>query len=46
MNFIRQFFTSPVSPETMSAAKAKAQKIIDENAVGMSTYLPTPYRYF
>ncbi|KAI1736627.1 putative glutaredoxin [Xylaria scruposa] len=37
MNFIRKFF-SPVSPEAMSAAKDKAQKIINENAVG--TFLP------
>ncbi|KAI0870611.1 thioredoxin-like protein [Hypoxylon argillaceum] len=41
MNFIRQFFSSP-SPETMSAAKTKAQTIIDENAVALfsKSYCP------
>ncbi|KAI1437431.1 putative glutaredoxin [Xylaria sp. CBS 124048] len=33
MNFIRQFFASPAPSEAMSAAKVKAQNIINENAV-------------
>ncbi|KAI1329086.1 putative glutaredoxin [Xylariaceae sp. FL0255] len=45
MNFIRQFFTfsSSVSPEAMSAAKTKAQKIIDENAVAVFSKSYCPY---
>ncbi|KAI3325223.1 putative glutaredoxin [Xylariaceae sp. AK1471] len=35
MNFIRKLFTTSVSPEAMSAAKTKAQSIIDENAVAV-----------
>jgi hypothetical protein len=34
MNFIRNFFSTSLSLEDMSAAKTKAQNIIDENAVG------------
>lgn len=35
ISFLRRFFqTSSVAPATMSAAKTKAQQIIDENAVG------------
>jgi len=41
MNFIRSFFTSSVSTEAMSAAKTKAQNIIDENAVGKSPLTET-----
>jgi hypothetical protein len=37
ISFLRRFFASSVNPATMSAAKTKAQKIIDENAVGMNT---------
>ncbi|KAI8624760.1 putative glutaredoxin [Xylariaceae sp. FL1651] len=43
MNFIRQFFTTSVSPEAMSAAKTKAQKIIDENAVAVFSKSYCPY---
>ncbi|KAI0444178.1 putative glutaredoxin [Xylaria telfairii] len=41
MNFIRKLF-APASPEAMSAAKEKAQKIIDENAVAVfsKSYCP------
>ncbi|KAI0546902.1 putative glutaredoxin [Xylaria curta] len=42
MNFIRKFF-SPVSPEAMSAAKDKAQKIINENAVAVFSKSYCPY---
>ncbi|KAI0397293.1 putative glutaredoxin [Xylariaceae sp. FL0594] len=42
MNFIRSFFSSPVSAETMSAV-AKAQKIIDENAVAVFSKSYCPY---
>ena len=34
ISFLRRFFASSVSPAAMSAAKTKAQGIIDENAVG------------
>jgi hypothetical protein len=36
-NFLRSFFTGAraASPNTIMAAKAKAQDIIDNNAVGM-----------
>ncbi len=37
ISFLRRFFASSVNPATMSAAKTKAQKIIDENAVGTNT---------
>lgn len=37
ISFLRRFFASSVNPATMAAAKTKAQKIIDENAVGMNT---------
>ncbi|KAI0404016.1 putative glutaredoxin [Xylaria palmicola] len=41
MNFLRQLFSS-TPPEAMSAAKVKAQKIIDENAVAVfsKSYCP------
>ncbi|KAI1190263.1 putative glutaredoxin [Nemania serpens] len=42
MNFIRKFFAPP-SPEAMSAAKAKAQKIIEENAVAVFSKSYCPY---
>ncbi|KAI0117909.1 putative glutaredoxin [Nemania sp. FL0031] len=42
MNFIRRFFSSP-SPEAMSAAKTKAQKIIDDNAVAVFSKSYCPY---
>ncbi|KAI1126922.1 thioredoxin-like protein [Nemania abortiva] len=42
MNFIRQFFSKP-SPEAMSAAKTKAQKIIDDNAVAVFSKSYCPY---
>lgn len=39
ISFLRRFFLStPVNPANMSAAKVKAQTIIDENGVGM--FLP------
>jgi len=34
ISFLRRFFGSSVSPAAMSAAKTKAQGIIDDNAVG------------
>ena len=34
ISFLRRFFASSVNPAAMSAAKTKAQSIIDENAVG------------
>lgn len=34
ISFIRSFFTRASSPATMSAAKTKAQEIIDSNGVG------------
>lgn len=41
ISFLRRFFTSTsVSPAQMSAAKTKAEQIIDENAVGKYRYLP------
>ncbi|KAI1171889.1 putative glutaredoxin [Nemania sp. FL0916] len=42
MNFIRKFFGQP-SPEAMSAAKTKAQAIIDENAVAVFSKSYCPY---
>jgi glutaredoxin 3 len=42
MNFIRRFFAPP-SSEAMSAAKVKAQKIIDENAVAVFSKSYCPY---
>jgi hypothetical protein len=38
IQFLRRLFARPASPATMSAAKVKVQKIIDENAVG--TFCP------
>ena len=35
ISFLRRFFGSSVTPAAMSAAKTKAQDIIDNNAVGM-----------
>jgi hypothetical protein len=34
ISFLRRFFGSSVNPAAMSAAKTKAQGIIDNNAVG------------
>ncbi|KAI0490265.1 putative glutaredoxin [Xylaria cf. heliscus] len=42
MNFIRKFFSSP-SPEAMSAAKEKAQQIINENTVAVFSKSYCPY---
>ncbi|TGJ84266.1 hypothetical protein E0Z10_g4483 [Xylaria hypoxylon] len=42
MNFLRQIFSS-TSPEAMSAAKAKAQSIIEENAVAVFSKSYCPY---
>ncbi|KAI0413068.1 putative glutaredoxin [Xylaria grammica] len=42
MNFLRQFFSSP-SPEAMSAARTRAQSIIDENAVAVFSKSYCPY---
>ncbi|KAI0532007.1 putative glutaredoxin [Xylaria digitata] len=42
MNFLRQIFSS-TSPEAMSAAKTKAQSIIDENAVAVFSKSYCPY---
>ncbi|KAI1425228.1 putative glutaredoxin [Xylaria sp. FL1777] len=42
MNFLRQLFSS-TSPEAMSAAKTKAQTIIQENAVAVFSKSYCPY---
>lgn len=39
----RAFFGTPITPEIMSAAKSKAQKIIDENAVAVFSKSYCPY---
>ena len=40
--YIRKLFSSSLSPATMSAAKTKAQQIIDDNSVGASMLLLPP----
>lgn len=42
ISFIRSFFTRASSPATMSAAKTKAQEIIDSNGVGKNNRLAMP----
>ncbi|KAI0205347.1 putative glutaredoxin [Astrocystis sublimbata] len=42
MNFIRKIF-SPTSPEAMSAAKEKAQQIINDNTVAVFSKSYCPY---
>ena len=41
ISFLRYFFARPPSPGTMSAARTKAQAIIDENPVG-NVMFPSP----
>ncbi|KAK8221353.1 thioredoxin-like protein, partial [Phyllosticta capitalensis] len=43
IQFLRSFFTRATSPATMSAAKTKAQTIIDENAVAVFSKSYCPY---
>jgi hypothetical protein len=42
INFLRSFFRSPSTPDQVMAAKAKAQEIIDNNAVGTSITTRSP----
>lgn len=43
MNFIRSFFTRPASPNSIMAAKTKAQSIIDSNPVAIFSKSYCPY---
>lgn len=43
LTFLRRFFSTPVSAEAMSAARTKAQGIIDDNAVAVFSKSYCPY---